>query len=130
MKLNVNGCLAALLVVLLVPAAAAATPTQPPGGLATAVVDDTALFTPGGATVAARVRAAGATAMRFTLPWSTVAPASPAPGSDPKDPGNPAYTWGIFDWAIQTLVQAGLEPIVSISSAPRWAQGAGAEAEN
>ena len=86
----------------------------------------TAVFEPGQETplVSARARAAGATAIRVSLDWSAVAPASRTAGFRPTDPADVAYRWERFDPQITSAVEAGLEPILTVVGAPAWAQDA------
>lgn len=98
-----------------------------PGGLATAVQDfdifghsnrDPSL-------ALARVKAAGASAMRVTLSWRQVAPAGAQKplGFVAKNPLDPAYRWAAVDRELQLVTAHGLEPIVVVDGAPDWAEG-------
>jgi hypothetical protein len=71
-----------------------------------------------------RMSSAGATAVRFWVTWSDVAPPGAAvpPGFDARDPAAPAYRWEATDAALRAVKAAGLEPIVTISAAPGWAE--------
>jgi len=73
-----------------------------------------------------RMHASGATAARFWVSWSDIAPAGDVKPSafDATDPSDPAYRWDATDRAIRAVVAAGLQPIVTISAAPRWAEHA------
>ncbi|HEV2785484.1 MAG TPA: hypothetical protein VGV67_03775, partial [Solirubrobacteraceae bacterium] len=71
-----------------------------------------------------RMRGAGATATRFWVTWADIAPAGetkPA-GFDASNPADPAYRWEQTDRALRAVRAAGLEPIMTISEAPRWAE--------
>ena len=69
------------------------------------------------------VRAAGGTVIRFYANWSSVAPDTrPA---DPGSPADPAYDWSTLDQQVSTAKGLGLEPILSIESAPPYAEGQG-----
>ena len=73
-----------------------------------------------------RVRSAGATYVRLILYWRLVVPAPNAaerPADfDPGSPADPAYDWHQMDRQITLARAAGLEPIVGIQYAPRWAE--------
>jgi hypothetical protein len=69
----------------------------------------------------ARIRAAGATAVRLEARWSTIAP-NRRPGFDPTNPGDPAYRWLGLDNAVRRARAHDLEPILLVFSAPGWAQ--------
>ena len=71
-----------------------------------------------------RMRGAGATATRFWVTWADIAPlgdAKPA-GFDASNPADPGYRWEQTDRALRAVKAAGLEPIMTISEAPRWAE--------
>ena len=68
-----------------------------------------------------RVRAAGGTIVRLVLNWNAVAPATRPPGFDASNPSDPAYSWSAFDAQVRAAAQRGLDPIVTIVFAPRWA---------
>ncbi len=97
------------------PAAAAARP------FTTAVVDDAFLGSDAD-TAYERARSAGASAVRIVVLWSRVAPERPL---NPADPGDPAYRWDDVDRAIRLADQNGLQPIVDLVNAPRWAAATG-----
>jgi hypothetical protein len=96
-------------------------------GLQTAVGDPGLPSTPAFSSGLARIKASGASAFRLTLSWREVAPAGKKPPAafDPTDPGDPAYRWAEVDRQLRLIVAHGLEPIVVLFSAPRWAEGAG-----
>lgn len=77
-----------------------------------------------GPLVLSRSRAAGASLVRLTLPWSAVAPAVRPPDFVPEDPASPGYDWTAFDSVIRRTVAAGLQPFVSVLDAPTWAERA------
>jgi hypothetical protein len=92
------------------------------GPLRTAALDP-AITSPSQARAISRTHAMGATMVRVLLNWRTVAPASRPPDFVPEDPADPRYEWTGFDNLMSALTQAGLDPIVSIQYAPRWAEG-------
>ena len=117
--------LAALAVALLVAATAGATSarrTVPARGLTTAVYLTGTATGANAKPVFREVAATGARAARIGFYWSAVAPASRPRGFDAADPADPAYDWAQLDEEITNVVKKGLEPIVSMSSTPRWAQ--------
>lgn len=71
-----------------------------------------------------RMKDAGATASRFWVTWADIAPegASKPAGFDAANPADPAYRWEATDAALRAVVAAGLEPLVTISEAPAWAE--------
>jgi hypothetical protein len=71
------------------------------------------------------IRAAGAKFVRMYLYWSSVAPSGVEPpvGFQARDPADSNYRWQLNDDDIRAISGAGLEPIVTILSAPAWAEG-------
>jgi hypothetical protein len=71
-----------------------------------------------------RMRGSGATAVRFWVSWNEIAPlgTSKPAGFDARDPAAPAYRWEATDSALRAVKAAGLEPIMTISAAPTWAE--------
>ncbi len=69
-----------------------------------------------------RTREAGAGFVRLALSWPSVAPVAPPASFQPADPADPAYNWTYIDTGIREAVRAGLNPVVLIDGAPRWAQ--------
>ncbi len=92
--------------------------------LETAIFDPPAFEGADRSTAFERTRATGATSIRIWLYWSRVAPAGPKKpaGFDPSNPMDPAYDWSYFDSLVSEAVDAGLEPIVTVFNAPRWAE--------
>jgi hypothetical protein len=62
----------------------------------------------------------GATLARLDVNWSLVARSRPA---DPANPGDPAYDFRVLDGAVKSAAAAGLNPILTVSIAPAWAEG-------
>ena len=71
----------------------------------------------------ARIRAAGATAVRLAVRWDSVAPSTKPAGFDPTNPGDPAYRWTALDPMVIRAYRNGLNPILLVLGAPIWAQG-------
>ena len=76
---------------------------------------------------ARQVAQTGATRIRLLVPWRSVAPAgAEAPASfDATNPADPAYRWASVDDQVRHAVAAGVDPILSIASAPQWARATG-----
>ncbi|MBA3365909.1 MAG: hypothetical protein H0U03_09020 [Actinobacteria bacterium] len=107
-------------VLLLFCALSYATTTAAARPIQTAVAGERAFTGTEAGLAFARVRAAGATAVRLGLLWKEVAKRSPASATNPADP---AYQWASFDRQVRLAVMHGLRPIVQIVDAPAWAQG-------
>lgn len=58
--------------------------------------------------------------VRFTLRWDEIAGTRPA---NPRDPGDPAYTWGSYDAVLQGLHTLGIPALVTLYGTPAWANG-------
>jgi hypothetical protein len=102
-------------------------PIASQGRLQTAVSDPDLLSSSNAARRLTRIRATGATAVRFSMNWAAIAPGGairPA-GFDAADPADPHYRWTSIDALVQLVVLHGLQPIVMILDAPRWAEGSG-----
>ena len=69
-----------------------------------------------------RMREAGAKFTRIIVYWSTVAPDKEPADWDPTNPADPNYDWSIYDQQVRDATAAGLEPLMMIYSAPRWAE--------
>jgi hypothetical protein len=76
------------------------------------------------ALAAARIRGAGASAARLTVYWRQIAPATLPDSWDPTDPADPHYDWGQLDARVRAVVRRGLQPLITVLAAPKWAQGA------
>jgi hypothetical protein len=77
-----------------------------------------------------RTAATGAKFVRLQLIWHSVAPggAQKPAGFNAADPRAPEYNqgaWARMDNQVIRARQAGLEPIIYIQMAPKWAEGAG-----
>ncbi|HEV2812324.1 MAG TPA: cellulase family glycosylhydrolase, partial [Solirubrobacteraceae bacterium] len=70
---------------------------------------------PDGALAAAR--GAGFDVIRIPIAWSGVAPYN---SPDAANPGDQYYRWGPTDERIQRTLAAGMEPLLSVYSAPVW----------
>lgn len=69
-----------------------------------------------------RMRAAGASVVKIVVSWNQIAPAEPARGFDPTNPFDPGYDWYELDREVRLAVASGLEPMVVLFGAPRWAE--------
>lgn len=77
-----------------------------------------------GPLLAERIAGAGGSAVRMFISWRAVAPpgATRPEGFNARDPADPAYRWPTLDRMVATARAAGLEPILSLSTAPEWAE--------
>lgn len=71
----------------------------------------------------ARADAAGATVVRLSLAWLTVAPVERPAGFRDEDPGSTGYRWSALDARIEALANAGMAPLITVRTAPAWAEG-------
>jgi hypothetical protein len=88
--------------------------------LRTALMDPDTFAGPEAELAFARTASAGARSVRLVLRWSVVATA-PLVG-DAADPDNAGYDWSAFDTQVRLARTAGLDPIVCVTHAPRWAR--------
>jgi hypothetical protein len=70
-----------------------------------------------------RAQRAGATLIRLNVYWNQIAPEDPEAGFVAADPGSAGYQWGALDESIRNAVATGIEPILMVLAAPRWAEG-------
>jgi hypothetical protein len=110
--------LVVLAVLALLPAAHSASSPTPAFG-----IEDDAWLMYGPGTLSARLStldSLGTKLVRFTLRWDQVAASRPVA---PRDPSDPAYRWGQFDTVLRALHADGIETVVTLYGAPRWANG-------
>ena len=89
--------------------------------LETAFLDPAAFGGPEADLAFARASDAGTTVVRLQLIWSVTAPERRPRGFDPTDPADPGYRFAALDEQVRRAVRLGLDPIVYIETAPRWA---------
>jgi hypothetical protein len=94
--------------------------------LTTAFVDPATFGGPDVAVGMRRARSAGAGAVRIDVNWSKVAPSEEPSAEKASDPAFAGYQWDKVDRQVRLAVANGLDPILSVALAPRWAErGAG-----
>jgi hypothetical protein len=64
---------------------------------------------------------ASAQLVRIQLLWSAVA--GPNPPAVPSDPADPSYNFSLIDAAVQDASARGLDVLLTVGMAPRWAEG-------
>jgi hypothetical protein len=69
----------------------------------------------------AMTRAAGASYVRLSVGWSSIAPATRPNGFVATDPTSPGYDWSSYDTIVKQVEDAGLTPILDIEGTPHWA---------
>ena len=95
----------------------------PRNGLTTAVFDPARFGSASPEKHFARAVVSGASAVRLSLYWPSVAPGADGGASfDPSDPEDGAYNWAAFDRQVRAASARGLTPIAMVSGAPVWAQ--------
>ena len=72
-----------------------------------------------------RVAAVGAHVLRIHALWGEIAPVHRPKSFNAADPADPAYHWKVLDAEIQHAHDAGLEPLLTVTGAPAWAQRGG-----
>ena len=116
----------ALVLLALLPAAASGAPSS----FARGVLDEGAMRYGGDAERAEGLRlaaASGLSIVRVDVRWADVAPDGDEKptGFDAADPSDPRYRWAEVDRTIAEVTAAGFEPLVTVTFAPRWAEGSG-----
>src|SRR5579863_2352875 len=115
------------LVLALVSAAAA----QGLPGLTTGFANDPVLTNPPliGASLSTqdfwmhRAAGLGAGVIRVNVSWQSVAPSHPSPAFVATDPASPGYNWTTIDEDVSSIEANGMQPLLMLYSAPRWAEG-------
>src|SRR5436190_3257370 len=69
----------------------------------------------------AMTRAAGASYVRLTVSWSSIAPSVRPDGFVATDPTSKGYNWSNYDAIVKQVEDAGLTPILDIEATPKWA---------
>lgn len=65
----------------------------------------------------------GAQVVRINLIWRQVIPGRTKPAPfNPENPGDPKYNWTDTDAKVRLAAAAGLQPLITITGAPRWAE--------
>jgi hypothetical protein len=100
----------------------AATSASAARSLRTAIVPNEGLDNVNDNRMYARIKAAGAWAVRINLNWAAVAPRTVPSGFDPTDPADTAYSWKAVDREVRNAAAHDLVPILTVFNAPTWAQ--------
>jgi len=117
---------ATLALAVLLCALAAASFAAPRAGAATGIsygLTDDAWLADGPGTLddrVARLQSIGVEVVRFTLHWNEIAPTRPSASTDPDDP---AYDWSNASPVLDALHSAGIDVLLQLLGAPRWANG-------
>jgi Cellulase (glycosyl hydrolase family 5) len=72
-----------------------------------------------------QARDTSASIVRIDANWRSTAPESPPAGFDASNPASSAYDWETLDDAVRSAVDNGLAVMLTVHSAPRWAEGPG-----
>jgi hypothetical protein len=60
---------------------------------------------------------------RITIPWISIAPATPPAGFDASNPASPGYKWTILDREVRAAAANHQQVIIATFHAPTWAIG-------
>lgn len=115
----------ALSLAIVLAALGAAAPAEAGGPLQTAVYVQPSDIPPSDSAanlVFKRIRQTGATAVRLTVSWREIAPADRPSDFHPAKADDPAYDWTSTDREIKLAVANGLQPLVTVLTAPTWAE--------
>lgn len=89
--------------------------------LRTAVFEPTPSNGADGALELNRIRDAGASFVRISVSWASIAPSTRPSSFTASDPADPAYDWSALDAKVQAAVARRLQPILDVVNAPAWA---------
>jgi hypothetical protein len=70
-----------------------------------------------------RAAESGGSVDRFNVPWAGIAPPKLKAGFDATDPSSPGYNWQRLDAAVRSAASQGMEVLLTVQNAPRWAEG-------
>lgn len=70
-----------------------------------------------------RTVAAGASTVVLGANWVDIAPSDRPAGFDPRNPNDPAYSWDSLDVGVRAATAKGLQVMILVNKAPRWAEG-------
>jgi hypothetical protein len=105
---------------------ASATPALATRSLTTGLTESAPLVSGAAGTSAATWSADastdGVSMVRIAVGWSGVAPAARAPGFNASNPSSPGYDWASVDPQVKTLTSEGFTVLITINSAPSWAE--------
>jgi hypothetical protein len=72
-----------------------------------------------------RATSTGASIARVNVRWSAIAPVDPPAGFDGSDPAASGYLWTKLDATVRSAVAHGMRVMLTVYSAPRWAEAPG-----
>jgi hypothetical protein len=72
-----------------------------------------------------QARDTGGSIVRIGANWSSIAPKSPASSFEPANPNSPEYSWETLDDSVRSAADNGLQVMLTVSAAPRWAEAPG-----
>lgn len=70
-----------------------------------------------------QARSEGAGIIRLNVDWAQVAPARRPPGFVADNPASAGYDWAAIDSQVRAIESRGLQALINITFAPRWAEG-------
>ena len=71
-----------------------------------------------------RAHGAGASIIRLGMDWASTSPTKPPSLAQERDPSWAGYNWADTDSTVRDTAANGLRPLMLISDAPGWAEGA------
>jgi hypothetical protein len=72
-----------------------------------------------------KAREAGGRLARIDVLWNRIAPVAPPAGFEATDPASPGYDWEALDESIRGAAAHHLRILLTVYSAPRWAEAPG-----
>jgi hypothetical protein len=76
-----------------------------------------------------RIASIGSRIIRIHALWREIAPAVRRGSFHPTDPRDPAYRWRFLDGEVRHAHDAGLQVMLTVTSAPHWAERSGTNKE-
>jgi hypothetical protein len=72
-----------------------------------------------------RAAESGASIVRVSATWRKIAPDQLTPGFEAANPASPGYGWRQLDSTVRSAAAHGLQVMLTVGTAPSWAEGAG-----
>lgn len=68
---------------------------------------------------------AGSSTVKLAVFWRDIAPSTRPAAFDDRNPADPGYEWGNVDAAVRGASARGMDPVLTVSFAPDWAEAPG-----
>lgn len=101
---------------------------KPASAFTRAITDDVWAL-PGWQAWSSRAQQAEARLVLLEVDWVSVEPTPPPAGADPTNPADSNFNFAFLDAEVRELSEAGIQPALLVTDAPRWAEAPGGPAD-